>query len=1200
MRLQVSPYLILLLLSAVALLGLARIAWRRRSGSGETPFVLLMFAGFFWLFTYAMEFLSIDLPTKLLWVRFEYLSIVTVPVLWLIFVLAYLRRREWLTTGRVALLFVVPAITLIMVWTNDLHHLHWATVSLRPSGPLLLFKPTYGPWFWVHAVYSYGLSLAAAAALLREYLGASGLYRGQLGFLLLGWVMILLANALTISPYNPLPGLDLVPFVFGPAALLFGWSVFRYRLFDLVPAAYDQVIRSMDDGVVVLDVQGRIVDFNPAAQAVLAGAVTLSIGEPAERVFAAMPELALSAQHGQTGLLALSVGQGEEAHYLDVRRSPLRGQCGELTGHVLVLRDVSERRRVEQALQQSEERFRRLADKIEHGITIIERDQVVYVNDRACAISGYPREEYVALTWLDLAAPEEKERLALLQEELIRTGTDLDELEFWIVRKDGARRYIRNRYTFTRLEGGGIGCFVVTTDLTGRKQAEEALRQSESRYRSLFEDSAVSLWEEDWSQVREYLDRLRAEGVADFRAYFEAHPEAVADCVRLIRVLDVNKATMALHGVRSKAVLLDNPDLAFTAETYQTFGKEIAALAEGHTHFEDESVHRTASGETRHVVVQVNVPPGYEDSLSKVLVSMLDISERKQAEQAEREQRALAEALRDAAAALNSTLELDKVLECILDVVGHVVPHDAANVMLVEGGVARIAGQRGYVERGLDKALTTIRFPVARTPTLRHMAETGQPLVIHDTQAYPDWVKTGERNWIRSYAGVPISLEGEVLGFLNLDSATPGFFAESQGDHLRAFANQAALAIQNARLYGESLERNRKLALLNRITHIGTATLALDDLLQTLVDSAVGIIGADDCYLTLWDAEKGRPIPAAAYGPMRDSYRDEVVLPGEQTLTESALRLGRPLVVEDVYNTPHLSRRIAERFPACSVLTIPLVVDQRDLGALLLSFNQPHHFTDDEINWSVQAAELFALAIAKAQAYAELQERNRELDAFSYTVAHDLQSPLHLIIGYTDLLDMLSPEELVADGPLYWQKIQEAAHMMSEMIGGLLLFAQLRNAEGVVTRVEMGPVVEAALARFRDTIERRKVDVQVMADLPPALGYGLWLEEVFANLVNNALKYSGQHNTRQQIRIRGFRQGNMVRYEVQDNGVGIPPEAQRRLFRAFSRVHPGEAQGFGLGLSIVARIVARLNGEVGVESTPGQGSTFWFTLPAAE
>lgn len=238
-------------------------------------------------------------------------------------------------------------------------------------------------------------------------------------------------------------------------------------------------------------------------------------------------------------------------------------------------------------------------------------------------------------------------------------------------------------------------------------------------------------------------------------------------------------------------------------------------------------------------------------------------------------------------------------------------------------------------------------------------------------------------------------------------------------------------------------------------------------------------------------------------------------------------------------------------------------------------------------------------AEAAARHYAaELEQRNQELDAFSHTIAHDLKGPLSGVMGYADILLMFEINNLTPQGRVYAAEIARSARKMEQMITELLRLASLRNLSDSLVTVDMQLTVEAALTRLRHDIDQRGVAITIEPDLPPALGQALWVEEVLANLVSNAVKYIGKDNPQPWIRIGGCRMDDLVRYEVQDNGLGIAPEDQASLFEMFARFHTGEASGLGLGLSIVLRIVNRLGGQVGVESEPGQGSTFWFTLPA--
>ncbi len=185
------------------------------------------------------------------------------------------------------------------------------------------------------------------------------------------------------------------------------------------------------------------------------------------------------------------------------------------------------------------------------------------------------------------------------------------------------------------------------------------------------------------------------------------------------------------------------------------------------------------------------------------LVVAFDITERKWAEETERQLRALSDALRDTASALNSTLNFREVLERILLNVGKVVPHESANIMLLDGEWVEVLFHQGYLASQTDRFLEGLRFRLNEFPTLQKMIESNLPLVIPDTEKSSLWRGNPTMGWIKSYAGMPLLSRGQVIGFLNLDSDTPGFFNEEVVFRLQAFADQAALAVQNARLYEE-------------------------------------------------------------------------------------------------------------------------------------------------------------------------------------------------------------------------------------------------------------------------------------------------------------------------------------------------------------------------------------------------------------
>jgi diguanylate cyclase (GGDEF)-like protein len=192
-----------------------------------------------------------------------------------------------------------------------------------------------------------------------------------------------------------------------------------------------------------------------------------------------------------------------------------------------------------------------------------------------------------------------------------------------------------------------------------------------------------------------------------------------------------------------------------------------------------------------------------------------EIQERKRMQQAEREQRIWAEALRDTGTVLNSTLDLTEVIDHILAYVGRVVPHDAANVMHIREGIAQTVGSHGYKERGFSERDHLFSVRVKDIPNYVRLIESKVPLVVTDTQKN-DWVDFPITRWVRSYIGAPMIVKGKTIGFLNLDSATPGFFNEGHAERLQAFASQAAIAIDNARLYAEV----QQLAIIDDLTGV--------------------------------------------------------------------------------------------------------------------------------------------------------------------------------------------------------------------------------------------------------------------------------------------------------------------------------------------------------------------------------------------
>lgn len=227
---------------------------------------------------------------------------------------------------------------------------------------------------------------------------------------------------------------------------------------------------------------------------------------------------------------------------------------------------------------------------------------------------------------------------------------------------------------------------------------------------------------------------------------------------------------------------------------------------------------------------------------------------------------------------------------------------------------------------------------------------------------------------------------------------------------------------------------------------------------------------------------------------------------------------------------------------------------------------------------------------------ASLKARNEELDAYAHTVAHDLKNPLSVIIAAGDVINEVT-DLSHKEQREFLEQIKSTAFEMNEIIDSLMLLSEVRKVDAPLGPVDMATVIQNVQKRLSYQVKEYRGHVVCQKSWPTAIGYAPWIEEVWANYICNALKYGGASP---RVELGADPECNdMIRFWARDSGAGIPPEAQASLFTPFTQLRKRRNGGHGLGLSIVLRIVQKLGGQVGVESLDGQGSLFYFTLPAA-
>ena len=265
-------------------------------------------------------------------------------------------------------------------------------------------------------------------------------------------------------------------------------------------------------------------------------------------------------------------------------------------------------------------------------------------NKSAVAITGHPFETLTRLLITDIF-PQRGLFTAFpfrAEEPPGRDDTEPSSVTFCHAR-NGQKTMVEISVEAAQLKNNALG-LIVARDISARLRAEEKLKRSELRYRALFEDSPISLWEENFSGLKHYLDHLKSGGVQNFARYFSEHPEEITRCIRMIRIVDINRATLALYEARSKEDLLANIHRILPETSHSVLKQELVAMAQ-EGRFEIECVNRTLKGHERHLLIKSSIPPGYEDSWEKVFISVYDLTERMEAEE---EKKALGRQLRQA------------------------------------------------------------------------------------------------------------------------------------------------------------------------------------------------------------------------------------------------------------------------------------------------------------------------------------------------------------------------------------------------------------------------------------------------------------------------------------------------------------------------------------------------------------------------
>jgi PAS domain S-box-containing protein len=466
------------------------------------------------------------------------------------------------------------------------------------------------------------------------------------------------------------------------------------------------------------------------------------------------------------------------------------------------------------------------------------------------------------------------------------------------------------------------------------------------------------------------------ESLTHLHRVFSVAPVGIAFCDAQGNLVLINDTLRQLIGLSAHEI-----SGAYGKPVYACpiFGEVAHAFFTGAPLTEQELCFTDRGGQERCMDVS-GLPTVRDGQFDGVVLVFNDVTQRKRAELAEQEQRRMAEALRVTGTALARTLDSDAVMNLILANVGLVVPHRAANIMLITGDEARVVYSRGYNEEE-QRALERAQLTVAQVPLLEQMVTTQQPVVVPDTHVHPEW-KTTATAWVRSYIGAPIIAYNRVVGFLNLDSDRPGLFAQRDLKRLQAFTDQAAVAIENAQMFDAAYRDAHEMRTLHRATSFLFAANVftsdnLSEIARRIAETVVGEFGQVNCGVVIVSDSSSELVWLAQAGEYERNQPTTLFLDGPGLIPE-AIRTGQVVYAPDVSRQPRYqaSSRLTR-----SELVIPLRTPKGVYGALDMQSTDLDAFDEQDRHVLLAFAERAAAAIENMRIYSDIQRRVRERTA---------------------------------------------------------------------------------------------------------------------------------------------------------------------------------------------------------------------------
>ncbi|MFN2198002.1 MAG: histidine kinase N-terminal 7TM domain-containing protein [Anaerolineales bacterium] len=502
----ISPIpVVFLALTIVLTLVLAVIGWRRSQFAGAKYFSLMLLAAGWWSACELGELLSESLAGSLRWSQLAYLGIALLPVMWFFFALAYTGRLENVNRAARLFFFVIPVITILLVWSYPRSQLVWMDVFPLP-GSAGGFVYLHGAWFWLHTVYAYFLLMVGTLVLLLSILRAPPMYRRQIWVVAIGAALPWAANIAYLAGVSPLSGIDPTPIAFGVTGLLFTLGLWQFGFLHLMPVARDLLVESMGDGMLVIDRRGIVLDTNPAARQLLGLADEHHVGE-ALKDFAPFLAQGLAETAPDAPATFELLPPHNPDNILEVRLMPLR-VSRKPGGWLINLRDITTVKNAELTLETNEANFRTIVESagVPMILTLQADGRILYANQQAQEYLGITQNRLQDRLAIDYYQdPTQRSQLLAV----LDAQGQVDDFELGLQSEDGRSSWLLVAARRIYYQGGAA---ILTTfqDITEQRQRMDLLERARAEA-----ESAREMAEINARQLQNALGALEKQATTD-------------------------------------------------------------------------------------------------------------------------------------------------------------------------------------------------------------------------------------------------------------------------------------------------------------------------------------------------------------------------------------------------------------------------------------------------------------------------------------------------------------------------------------------------------------------------------------------------------------------------------------------------------------------------------------------------------------